>query len=162
MYNTDFKVKYHDIEEELTWKLKYKPKEEEIQEPEYEYSSEDVLDICNKLYRDELTNVFYAEDIFDGKIEKGMKYVLEKMMLNNDFKQFMEEQIKLMIDVYKCGTDIHETDLYFVCLLMLFEQQHFHIFHNCICQQLTFGTIEPTLLDELKKINLFSGNQGTA
>ena len=55
MYNTKFKVKYFEIEEELLHRLKNKiPKEhEDNEDDEYEYSNQDILDICNKLYRDE-------------------------------------------------------------------------------------------------------------
>ncbi len=145
IYNTDFKVKYHTIEEELLWKLKNKTQEEidKNPDPEYEYSSGDIVAICEKLYIDELTNVFYAEDICDDKIDIGIKYVLEKMMLNNDFKQIIDE-LKTNI---KLG-DEYRND--FIIILILFEKEFFHIFHKCICQQLTLGTIEQGLLDELR------------
>jgi hypothetical protein len=168
IYNTDFKVKYFDIKEELTWKLKNKTQEEinKNPDPEYEYSSEDVLAICNKLYRDELTNVFYAEDILDDKIDLGIKYVLEKMLLNSDFKQIVNKQVGNLFEKYKLLTmegksdadvqnqQMPEEHMAFVFLLMLFDQQHFHLFHKCICQQLTLGTIEQELLEELNKIDL--------
>ena len=88
MYNTNFDVKYHDIEEELTFKLKNK-KQEELTDntvSEYEYSNQDILDICDKLYRDELTNVFYADNIGDDKIDIGIKYISQKMLDNNEIK----------------------------------------------------------------------------
>ena len=36
-------------------------------------------------------------------------------------------------------------------MLTLFAEVTFYIFHKCICQQLTLGTIDADLLDELKK-----------
>ncbi len=36
-------------------------------------------------------------------------------------------------------------------MLTLFAEVTFYIFHKCICQQLTLGTIDSDLLDELKK-----------
>ena len=71
-YNTQFKVKYNDIEQELIHKLKNKTPEEyeENSDEEHEYSTQDVLDICNKLYRDELLSVFEAEDVFYAFVNK--------------------------------------------------------------------------------------------
>ena len=86
MYNTVFKVKYYDIEKELIDKLNVKNPDEE-----YEYSNQDVLDICNKLYRDELLSVFGAEDLSDDKLDKGMSYVYEIMMINDRFKSIINE-----------------------------------------------------------------------
>jgi len=92
MYNTQFKVKYNTIEVELINKLKVKTSQEDNEEHDemkdlendldndlendldndleddeenYEYTSQDVLDICNKLYMDELISVFDSENIFD-------------------------------------------------------------------------------------------------
>jgi hypothetical protein len=88
MYNTKFIVKYHDIQEELKIILK---------EKEDQYSSQDILDICNKLYRDELCSVFYAEDIIDDKIDKGMKYVFDLMLVNPDFKAIIDKKKELLL-----------------------------------------------------------------
>ena len=157
MYNTQFKVKYNEIKEELTWKLKNKTSEElqNNPDPEYEYTSQDVLDICNKLYRDELASVFYAEDILDDKIDIGVRYILEQMILNSDFKliiddfkrSFFMNTIVLQEEEKQYLTQISD----FMLILTFFKSEYFHIFHKCICQQLTLGTIEPDLLVQLKK-----------
>jgi hypothetical protein len=158
MYNTDFKVKYHDIKEELTFRFKNKtPEELELNpDPEYEYSNQDILDICDKLYRDELSSVFYADDILDDKLDIGIKYVTEKMLINKDFKLIVEELKELLLmDKYSTLTEeenesfTQNSDL--MIMLTLFTEGRFHIFHKCICQQLTLGTIDIDLLDELKK-----------
>jgi hypothetical protein len=158
MYNTDFKVKYHDIKEELTFRFKNKtPEELELNpDPEYEYSNQDILDICDKLYRDELSSVFYADDILDDKLDIGIKYVTEKMLINKDFKLIVEELKELLLmDKYSTLTEeenesfTQNSDL--MIMLTLFTEHRFHIFHKCICQQLTLGTIDTNLLDELKK-----------
>ncbi len=158
MYNTDFKVKYHDIKEELTFRFKNKtPEELELNpDPEYEYSNQDILDICDKLYRDELSSVFYADDILDDKLDIGIKYVTEKMLINKDFKLIVEELKELLfMDKYSTLTEEEnesfkqKSDL--MIMLTFFTEHRFHIFHKCICQQLTLGTIDTNLLDELKK-----------
>ena len=88
MYNTNFVVKYHDIQEELLEKNK----------TTLEYEDQDILDICDKLYRDELCSVFYAEDILDDKIDQGYKFVYDKMILNERFKSVISEINKILSD----------------------------------------------------------------
>ena len=134
MYNTDFKVKYHDIKEEL---LKNKTPQELESNPdtECEYSNQDILDICNKLYRDELVSVFYADDILDNKIDYGIKCILEKMILNNDFKLLVDDlKYYFFNDNYEEATKTYSTqNSNFMIILTLFNQELFYIFHNCIC-----------------------------
>jgi hypothetical protein len=159
MYNTDFKVKYYDIEQELVLKLKTKTEEEykENSDDEYEYSSQDVLDICNKLYRDELATVFYADDIFDDKIDKGMKYVLEKMELNPNFKNIINElknfiyNQSLNQELTKEEQDKFIENSFMFTVFTLFNQDLFHITHKCICQQFISGIIDNELLDQLRE-----------
>ena len=96
MYNTQFNVKYYDIKEELTMKLK-------CETEEYEYSVDDVMDICNKLYRDELLSVFWAENFMDDKLDNGLKYVYETMMKNDKFKDIISQKTKelnLPLDIF--------------------------------------------------------------
>ena len=159
MYNTDFKVKYHDIKEEL---LKNKTPQELESNPdkECEYSNQDILDICNKLYRDELVSVFYADDIIDNKIDNGIKCILEQMMLNNDFKLLVDDlKYYFLNDNYEESIKTYFTqNSNFMIILTLFNPEFFYIFHKCICQLLTLGTIDTNLLNEIKKnaIDLFN------
>ena len=98
MYDTKFIVRYHDIQEELVLILKKEEEEERGVPVEYDqYSSQDILDICNKLYRDELCSVFYAEDIMDDKIDKGMKSVFDIMLVNPDFKSIIDKMKELLL-----------------------------------------------------------------
>uniref|UniRef100_A0A6C0KPA2 Uncharacterized protein n=1 Tax=viral metagenome TaxID=1070528 RepID=A0A6C0KPA2_9ZZZZ len=136
MYNTNFKVKYKDIEKELTKKNSY--------------NIEDIQNICDKLYRDELCSVFYAEDIIDDKIDEGYKTIYGKMILNPEFKNVVFELKNIVI---KNNTSIEDNhDLDFLILLSLFSKDMFYITHKCICQQLTLEKIDDILLSELLKI----------
>ena len=166
MYNTNFDVKYHDIEEELTFKLKNK-KQEELTDntvSEYEYSNQDILDICDKLYRDELTNVFYADNIGDDKIDIGIKYISQKMLDNNEIKiifntikdQFFQKDYFNYLEHNEAVKKNFEENSDLKFKLLLFQKEFFYIYHKCICQQLTLGTIEQHLLDDLKKIVIFN------
>ena len=162
MYNTDFKVKYNVIQEELTWKLKNKTAEllADNTDPEYEYSNEDIFNVCDKLYRDEFVSVFYANDILDDKIDIGSRYVLEQMMFNNDFKCIMDE---FKLQFFMDSSDLPEQEkkyftenIDFIVILTFFKKEFFYMFHKCICQQLTLGTIEQDFLDKFKKIISFN------
>ena len=161
MYNTQFKVKYNDIEEELLHKLKNKSEEEYTvnPDPEYEYSTQDVLDICSKLYRDELLSVFYVEDLTDDTFDKNLNYVYEIMITNYTFINIIE-QFKKIIDEIRNGegiisnTDFDEDthkrlrQMIFMCL---FNKNIFYITHKCICQQIELGAIDEELIVELRK-----------
>ena len=156
MYNSKFNVKYNDIETELIEKLKNKSKEEyeENSDEEYEYSSQDVLEICNKLYRDEFLSVFGAEDLSDEKIDKGMDFVYNIMVSNIKFKDIIDEfQNIFFMDYFKKEeySKENEKSLRQLILLTLFSQNIFYLTHKCICQQIEFGTIEEKLLINLRK-----------
>jgi hypothetical protein len=162
MYNTKFIVKYHDIQEELVLKLKNKTEEEYLEnsDDEYEYSNKDIIDICDKLYRDELCSVFYAENIIDDKIDKGIQETLQIMLLNNDFKNIIEDIKKVIYSIETPNRkgdikdDLEENfqkNVTFFAFIILFSQNVFYITHKCICQQLDTGIIDNNLLEELKK-----------
>ena len=155
MYNTQFKVKYNVIEKELLHKLKNKYLEEnnENNDIEYEYSSQDVLDICNKLYRDELLSVFGVDDLADDKLNDIMDYVYNKMMANIEFKDIIYKNIEIYIKECIPNEDIdEEKHKHFrqSILMILFTKQLFHITHKCICQQIELEIIDKELLVELR------------
>ncbi len=163
-YNTQFKVKYHDIEQELIHKLKQKTPEEydpkvnensdDPEVNEYEYSSKDVLDICNKLYRDEFLSVFGVEDLNDDKIDNGIKYIHNIMMTNENFKQLIDEMSNLTtteFDKQQQFSSEQKDSLKQLILISLFSQNLFYITHKCICQQIEVGIIDEELLVELRK-----------
>jgi hypothetical protein len=131
---------------------------DENDDDEYKYSNEDIIDICDKLYRDELLSVFYADDFLDNKIIEGMKYVSKQMLENSDFRQIIEDAISSVESICEV-TEISQTSEFenvkYEIVNTFFHKHLFYIFHKCICQHLTRGIIEQELLDELKtKINL--------
>ena len=136
MYNTNFIVKYKDIENDLINKKSY--------------NIEDIQVICDKLYRDELCSVFYAEDIIDDKIDEGYKTIYGKMILNLEFKHVIFQLKSIVIKNNSSIEDNNDSD--FLILLSLFSKNMFYITHKCICQQLTLQKIDNILLDELLKI----------
>ena len=163
MYNTQFKVKYNDIEQELMNKLKNKTSEEykeNTDDPEvneHEYSSQDVLDICNKLYRDELLSVFGAKDLMDDKIDKGINYVYDIIITNEKFKKLICDMEKIYIDEFYKNEELNfekQDCVKQLVLISLFSQYLFHITHKCICQQIELGRIDDTLLDEFRHLSV--------
>lgn len=155
MYNTQFNVKYNEIEQELIHNLKSKTPEEILENPddEHEYTAEDVLDICNKLYRDEFVSVFGAEDITDDKIDIGIKHVYDIMITNTNFKEIIDELAKFGINQFIKNEEISSEKIEGIkqlILLILFSQNIFYITHKCICQQIEMGKIDDDLLVELK------------
>ena len=139
MYNTQFKVKYNDIETELVEKLNNMETTE--------YNLEDVSDICSKLYRDELMTVFDVNFILDDRIDKGMKNVYEIMMANSNFKQLAYD----LKDNYFQEIIQHQGEEDQVLLMILFSQDIFYIMHKCICQQIELNIINDDLLVTLKQ-----------
>lgn len=166
MYNTEFNVKYHDIENELVLKLKNKTVDKKLDanlgensDEEYEYDNQDVLDICDKLYRDELLSVFYAENMLDDKIEKCMEYIYHKLMLNqhltsiiNDMKNILYlDELTQNLTITEENKNNLDENIRNIVLYTLFSQNVFYITHKCICQQLCGGIIDNDLLVELRK-----------
>jgi len=144
MYNTNFIVKYYYIQEELLEKNK----------KALEYDDQDILDVCDKLYRDELCSVFFTDDILDDKIDQGYKFVYDKMILNEQFKSIISEinnilSDKNISDDFSKEKDEQKDNYEFFIILTLFSKDMFYLTHKCICQQFTLGTIDNDLLSQL-------------
>ncbi len=151
-YNIDFKVKYYDIEQELL---------ENIKNGETGYTEEDINVLCNKLYDDELTSTFFAENKLDDKIDEGMKYILEAMFKNSDFVKLANEIKELLMFNNASDTDdTYEYNANYIVILASFSFPVFWVMHKCICQQLTNGNIDNNLLVQLKDqlVNYISNN----
>ena len=166
MYNTQFNVKYNDIEEELISKLNNKQintlyKDETLDESEdYEYTHQDVLDICNKLYHDELLSVFNVECITENNIDDIMRYVYDMMNLNTNFKLIIDEITQNCIKEFLPNDETikekdetikeKEENIRQISLIFLFSKDVFYITHKCVCQQINLGVIDTDLLVVLK------------
>ena len=187
IYNIEYKVKYDDIKEELLYKLTGKNhvannsieqtenkvdvnNSDEDEDKEYTYSVQDIVDVCDKLYRDELLSVFYADSIVDDKIDKGIQFISNKMMQNPNIKQLAEDLVAVishqMMNEVSNDTDeerkesVPISSLVSVAMTSFFRQETFSIWHKCICQQTTTDTIDENLLVELrnKSVDLFVNN----
>jgi hypothetical protein len=157
MYNTKFKVKYNDIEKELL--------SQEDLVKQYNYSSQDIMDICNKLYRDEFLSVFGLEYFENDKINAMITILYDKMMTNMEFKNIIDDILQFCCkdpflntnvpleedNEEKDEKDEEEKEIKKqIIVTSLFSQHLFYITHKCICQQIEWGTIDKNLLVELK------------
>jgi len=160
IYNTNFQVKYHDIEEELLLKKTNGTILENNEENNY--TIDDIFTICDKLYRDELTSVFYADSILDDKIDEGITKVLEKMLEYRDFaiafekiEYFYKEHLLNQNDdsnVEQDKKDYLYSNSKDIVSLILFSQPVFYLTHKCICEQLVYGFIDHELLYEFRDL----------
>ena len=133
---------------------------------------QDIVDVCDKLYRDELLSVFYADSIDEDKIDKGIQAVSDLMMQNPHVKQLADDLVavihKQMINEEEVEDEegkeekhaketVQLSSLVSVAMASFFRQETFSIWHKCICQQIRTETIDESLLVELKKksIDLF-------
>jgi len=154
MYNTNFIVKYQNIEDELLQKIKNHENKDNENDEEF-YSSQDVLNICTKLYRDELLSVFDAENICDSKIQNGMECVISIINQNIKFKEIMfiatDFMKSIFIDENSSTNLINVENIQSLISMILFSQQLFYLTHQCICQQMNTNIIDDELLETLKE-----------
>lgn len=163
LYNIHFKVKYFDIQEELLAKLLLGGDDDD---DDGEYTKQDVLDICYKLYTDELCSVFHVENILDKLLNENIQEILQQVSANNIvFKTIVEDLVTLLLDDFLTNllgqgqegeeqegqgeTDYKENCQHFVSML-LFSKDVFHITHKCIVQQLSDIPMDEDLLKSLK------------
>lgn len=151
MYNTEFIVKYNDIEQEIL--NKYSETKE--------YSVDDILDICDKLYQDELLSVFGAKDILDDKIDLGMKHIYTSLRTNTQFNQLIDELSEIGFKKMPDKNDNDKENIRKLLLFVLFSKDLFYITHKLVCQHIKTNIISDELLVELKtkSIDLLNRHQ---
>lgn len=141
LYNTHFCVKYKSIEKEL---LSSAPR---TQLPDdYEYSEEDVYDICSKLYRDEYASVFYSNHILDDKIDENLRKLYDLFSLNNDFLDCLERMMVFIRELH--GLQELPDDKYF-CFLSLFGEDLFYMTHTFVCDFLNNNIINKEVFEKM-------------
>ena len=146
-YNTNIDVKYHNIEQDLLEIVATRPKNyKPIGEDEHVYTKEDVLDICQKLFNDEVEKVFFEDGIFNmNQMSMSLSSLYHTMIHDIQFKQFFTTLIQNVLENY-IGSD--RTDIYMQNQIMmqnlhqdifatLFSQQLFHLTHIIISNKLT-------------------------
>jgi len=132
-YDTEFIVKYKDIQEELEAK----------KNDNKEYSEDDVILVIDELYRHELLSVFRSEDICDEKICSTMIVLWDSI---RDYPPFLEIFNIFRKKVNDNSTDNDET------FTALFCFDTFYIFHKCICEFINKREISPHILEQLKNV----------
>lgn len=147
-YDTTFDVKYFDIFKELIHKKET--------ENDNDYSLEDISDICNKLYMDEYTNVFFAQDILDDKIDIGLRSLLKIMKENKDFVCFLEEIHEKLFgydkDLDDNNNEVNNQENQYYVFVSLFSYETFHLMHKVVCSQINSFKIFNDTITQLKEI----------
>ena len=129
---------------------------------DYDYTREDIMYICEKLYRDELISVFDAESLEDPKMDAGIKMVFERLIKHDEFSKFLVELSPYVVDNSKAKTEqeffIYKRNSDYLLFITMFSQQLFYLTHQCICKMLVEGHVGNELLNELKSklITIFS------
>ena len=129
---------------------------------DYDYTLEDVYDICEKLYRDELLSVFNVESISDENIDVGIKSAIEQMIDNESFRLLLDDIKNNLIDfdtftVTPTELENMKRNSEYLIFITLFSQKLFYLTHKCLCQLFTVGEIDKELLLRVKEktISLF-------
>ena len=178
LYNCDFVVRYYDIEYELLEKLRERQKKIEAAEKdpqsqpqvvesdpkkkEYYYTNSDVKEICNKLYRDELLSVFYADSIEDENIDIQMRVLLVLLSTNPGFRSIVDDMINILLKMGDTPNEDEKKELKtrskMIIFSTLFSHQLFYITHQCIIQMLRKHTIDDILINALrsKTVDMFN------
>jgi hypothetical protein len=132
--------------------------DEEQSDEDYKYNRKDITYICEKLYRDELLEVFCAESIDDPKMDEGIKAIFEKLIKNEEFKTFLVEMNGLISDPNTAKTETELANLKrntdYLIFITLFSQKMFYLTHRCLCQMLVLGHVEADMMELLKQRTL--------
>jgi hypothetical protein len=132
--------------------------DEEQSDEDYKYNRKDITYICEKLYRDELLEVFGAESIDDPKMDEGIKAIFETLIKNEEFKTFLVEMNGLISDPNTAKTETELANLKrntdYLIFITLFSQKMFYLTHRCLCQMLILGHVEADMMELLKQRTL--------
>ena len=132
--------------------------QEEQSDEDYKYNRKDITYICEKLYRDELLEVFGAESIDDPKMDEGIKAIFETLIKNEEFKTFLVEMNGLISDPNTAKTETELANLKrntdYLIFITLFSQKMFYLTHRCLCQMLILGHVEADMMELLKQRTL--------
>lgn len=138
IYNTNINVTYYDIKTEMLLNF---------ENNNSEYTLDEIYKLCYDLYTNEVSAVFYVDNLFDSKLTNSITYVITKMMENNDFKTIINSEKEY---IKENTSESNDRNIYMLLSLTLLNQDMFHLFHKCACQQLTLGTIENNLLVQMQ------------
>lgn len=128
-YDTELTIKYKEIEEELLEKINNRQiGKENTKKTDLGYTEEDVLQICNELYKHELLLVFQVDNISNKRVGDTVSELWEKVKENI---QFLD-----VIKLYK--NKLSQMDLEQTFTLM-FNYNLFYSLHKCIVSLLRFN-----------------------
>jgi hypothetical protein len=158
-YNTNFIVKYKQIESELMDKY------DKNCECECEYSKQDITDICDKLYLDELASVFIRDEnvdyvSYDNIVSADMiTALLDELNDICTFKELFKDIKSKLMPLFQCKYDNNAKDesslncnIEFCIFATFFLRDVFYLTHPIIRHLKQNEPISDTLLNTFKQI----------
>lgn len=141
-YNIEIDVKYKIIEEELLEKIEKNTKDNLKLESGLGYTEQEVLEICEELYKHELLLVFQVKNITDKKVQHILSELWKKIQNYPDFLKIIEKYKDTMSQM-----DMEQS------FILMFNYSLFSIIHKCIVCIYKDLPLEKELLYLEEKIN---------
>jgi hypothetical protein len=142
LYNIEIDVKYKNIEEELVQKIDNHQNADLDLDLDLGYTKEDVLEICDELYRHEMLLVFEVNNISDKKVQSILSNIWIKIQNYPEFVKVIKKYNEKL-----CQMDIEQT------FILLFNYTYFYNIHKCIVCMYNNLSMEKELLDLEEIIN---------
>jgi hypothetical protein len=102
---------------------------------------EEFEDIAEIIYQNELLQVFDLIEFDENKINEKIKTLYELLIQNNEFKRFLEKNVK-----HKLDNNLQSK------FILLFNYDYFHIFYEILREYLTNNKLSDKLLDRLRMV----------
>jgi hypothetical protein len=145
-YNFSYFVNYFNIKQELLNKIKTS----DIKE----YTEDDIDAICQKLYIDEYSNAFNANDYMDDKVDVTLRKIYNLCLNNSELNNFINNIFLIYKNaIYKDTiiSDEDEFDIKYISFLGLFSHNTFYLTHQLIQQIGTNMPINNELLNSISE-----------
>lgn len=137
-YNINIEVKYKNIEDELLEKI-VNHKNDDL---DLGYTKEDVLEICDELYKHEMLLVFEVNNISDKKVQTILSELWIKVQNYPEFLKVIKKYNDKLFEM-----DIEQT------FILLFNYNYFSNMHKCIISMFNNTPMKKELLDLEEIIN---------
>jgi hypothetical protein len=138
-YNIEVDVKYKSIEDDLITKIMNFP------DVDLGYTKEDVLEICDELYKHEMLLVFNVKNISDKKVQHILSELWDKIQSCPEFVKVIKKYNEKL-----CQMNMEQT------FILLFNYSYFYNIHKCIVSMYNNLPMEKDLLDLEEVINSYN------
>lgn len=146
-YNFTYDMKYMDIYKELT------EKSNELCNEDEKYSTEDLDDVCHKLYVDEYSSIFNADTYMDDKIDVTLREIFYYFNSHLQLTILIQSIFQIYKDFVCKDVELGESetnDLKYISFLGLFSFDTCYLTHQIIHHLSTnlMNNIPQNLIDD--------------